>query len=186
MTPIILDTIITSCYVVAPITVSISDTDPRSNLCFLIDSTFENKRLRRSDIYKSAFGLIVNNITFKGIELKGGFYKFQNIIQRREGLLISTKHFNATYIQGRFIRLLVSTSDIRSITDVNADVYFSKWLDKLGNNAAYYLVYYPFEEVKYPHECNKFINPSKAGNNLNTGSPVTRAFSQKVKIPFYD
>lgn len=144
---IILDTIITSCYVVAPLNVSISDTDPRPNLYFLIDSTFENTRLNRSDIYKNAFGLLVNNIAFSGIDLKGGFYKFQNDIKRNEELLVSPKHFSATFIRGRFIRILVGTSAIRSISDVNADSYFSKWLENLGSNATFYVVYYPLEEI---------------------------------------
>jgi hypothetical protein len=146
--PIILDTIITSCYILAPINVTITDTGPVPNIYFLIDTTFENKKLKGPDIYRDAFGLLVNNIAFSGTKLDGGFYKFQNNIEREEKFGVSSNDFSATYIRGRFIRCLISSSDIRLITDVNADPYFSKWMDKIGANSTYYIVYYPLEEIK--------------------------------------
>ncbi|MEI2673483.1 MAG: hypothetical protein WBP31_14210 [Chitinophagales bacterium] len=141
--PIILDTISISCNVYASTNFKLSDTGPMPNIYFVVDSLFKKKIFSKFDVYQSANGLIVDNITINETEYKNGFTKLKPNSIIHKNISTTNNQFNSTHVNGKFIRCLISCSDMTKITSPKADKYFTKCLNKFEVKSTYFLVYIP-------------------------------------------
>lgn len=143
--PIVMDTVSLACNVYASTNFKLTDTSPMPNVYFAMDSLFKKKIFSRFDVYQSANGLIVDNITIQGTEYNNGFTKLKPISEFQRNYSITNKKFISGYVNDKFIRCLISCNDMAKITNSDSDPYFSKCLNKFAVNSQYFLVYIPID-----------------------------------------